>query len=89
MKTIDDLKVHDSVHYYNNCDDKTDRIYAGVVVKVGSKIITIIGEFNNKISFRKDTSRTNDNYGHQTLIPDIIEFNARKLIFTVHSQISR
>ena len=89
MKTIDDLKVHDSVHYYNNCNDKTGRIYTGVVVKVGSKLITIINELNDTISFRKDTYRTNDNYGHQTLISDIEEFNTRKIAETIRTAILR
>jgi hypothetical protein len=65
-KTLDDLKVGDTVWW---SDVNRRGISDGVVDKVGRKLITV-----GRLTFRKDTGRTNDEYGHQTLIPDLAAY---------------
>jgi hypothetical protein len=63
MKTLDDLKVGDVVWY---SDVNRKGLTEGRVSKVGRKLVTV-----GYYVFRKDTGRTNNEYGHQLLIPDL------------------
>ena len=71
MKTVYDLKVGDAA-WWVDVNGK-GAIYEGTVTKVGSKLIEL-----GRRSYRKDSLRTNDQYGHQTLIPDLEFYNERQ-----------
>lgn len=66
MKTVHDLKVGDTIWY---TDVNRKGLFEATVTKVGSKLITTEGGLRDK-TFRKDTLKANDEYQHQTLIPD-------------------
>ena len=81
------VKVGDTV-WYDDVNGRGAAPTETTVVKVGSKLIT-----TQRIVFRKDTGRTNDNYGHQSLILDIeayeAEKRANKAWYELHQQRSR
>lgn len=73
-RKVEDLKVGDTVHYVGV--NFKDRIVPVIVTKIGSKLITTekVEDFNYTVVFRKDTLRSNDAYGHDTLIVDLQQY---------------
>ena len=84
MKTVDDLKVGDKVWW---SDVNRKGIHSGTVLKVGRKLVTV--KEYGQIVFRKDNLRTNDDYGHQSLIVDLEAYQERQKVRGVLDAIYR
>jgi hypothetical protein len=82
MRTVDDLKVGDEVHW---TDVNRKGLHSGTVTKVGTKLISV----GRSLVFRKDTLHTNDDYSHQCLITDVAAHIERTEVCKILSAISR
>ena len=68
MIDYSNVKVGDTVWF---TDVNRGGVTMTVVTKVGTKLITC-----GRMVFRKDGGNTNDAYGHQSLITDLVAYNA-------------
>ena len=75
MKTLEDLKVGDTVWYTDINSRPHGLVTTTEVTKIGSKLI-----FTSRFIFRKDSMRTNDGYAHETLWLELeaVEREARR-----------
>lgn len=69
-------KVGDIV-WWSDVNSRGRGLTKGVITKAGPKLITAVTVYDDgtqgrrSIVFRKDSGRTNDNYGHQCLIVNL------------------
>lgn len=70
MKTLEDVKVGDTVWWHDVANGRGRLPTAAVVTKVGSKLIYIEQYTRNK-GFRKESGQANDAYGHEYIIADL------------------
>lgn len=83
MQDYSKAKVGDLV-WWSDVNARGKGLQEGVICKVGTKLITVNPLYSGRVAlhttivFRKDSGRTNDNYGHQTLIVDIESYEAEK-----------
>jgi hypothetical protein len=85
MRTVNDLKVGDEVHW---TDVNRKGLHSGTVTKVGTKLITV-GQKCSALVFRKDTLHTNDNYSHQRLVTDVAAHIEQQEVTRIRNAIYR
>lgn len=83
MKTVADLKVGDTV-WVDDVNSRGRPPYSAIVTKIGPKLITV-----GKLTYRKDTLRTNDAYGHGRLIFSLEDEAIRRKAVRYSLQIER
>jgi hypothetical protein len=66
------LNVGDTA-YWSDVNSRDGSLSSGKVTKVGTKLVTV-----GHMVFRLDTLKANDDYQHQTLIPDIERYYEQK-----------
>lgn len=76
MKTVNDLKVGDTVWLIDTANGKGRPPEQSTVTKIGSKLIEVEGWRKDK--YRKDTLRINDNYGHWLMVLDLDDYEQDK-----------
>lgn len=70
MKTIEQLKVGDTVWIKDEANGRHREPQAAIVAKIGSKLITL----TNGDTYRKDTLCKNDSYGFWKIILDLDDY---------------
>lgn len=81
MQDYSNVNVGDTV-WYGDVNSRGRGLSETVVTKVGRKLI-----YTTRLVFRKDSGRTNDDYGHHTLITDLERYEERKRTLRAYSNL--
>lgn len=70
MKTLEDVKVGDTVWWHDVANGKGRAPVPLIVTKVGPKLI-YVEQYSRSKGFRKESGVANDTYGHEYIIADL------------------